>query len=55
MLIIGDNVTIGAGAVVVGAITRGNNVIIGANSYVSKDVPDNVIVAGIPVKIIKYL
>lgn len=55
MPIIGDNVTIGAGAVVVGAITIGNNVIIGANSYVAKDVPDNVMVAGIPAKIIKHL
>ena len=54
MPIIGDNVSIGAGAVVVGAITIGNNVIIGANSYVSKDVPDNVMVVGSPAKIVKY-
>lgn len=44
--VIGDNVHISAGAC-------GNNVIIGANSVVVKDVPDNCIVAGIPAKIIK--
>lgn len=48
MPIIGDNVTIGAGAVVVGAIKIGNNVKIGANSYIDKDVPNNVTIAGIP-------
>lgn len=54
MPIIGDNVTIGAGAVVVGAITIGNNVQIGANSYVDRDVPDNVLVAGSPARIIRH-
>lgn len=55
MSIIGDNVSIGSGAVVVGAITIGNNVKIGANSYVNSDMPDNSFVAGIPAKIIKRL
>lgn len=55
MPIIGDNVSIGAGAVVVGAITIGDNVKIGANSFVDKDVPSNVLVAGIPAKIVKQL
>lgn len=32
----------------------GNNVTIGANSTVTKDVPDNCVVAGSPAKIIKY-
>lgn len=54
MPLIGDNVTIGSGAVVVGPIIIGNNVSIGANSYVDKDIPDNAIVAGIPAKIIRY-
>ena len=53
MPIIGDNVSIGSGAIVVGAITVGNNVTIGANSYVDKDIPDNVVVAGSPAKIIR--
>jgi serine O-acetyltransferase len=53
MPVIGNNVSIGSGAVVVGAICIGDNVIIGANSYVDKDIPDNVIVAGVPAKIIR--
>lgn len=52
---IGNNVSIGTGAVVAGGIVIGNNVKIGANSYVNSDVPDNVIVAGIPAKIIRRL
>lgn len=51
--VIGDNVEINAGARVLGPVRIGNNVIIGANAVVVKDVPDNCIVAGIPAKIIK--
>lgn len=49
--IIGDNVQICTGAVVVGNIKIGNNVIIGGNCFVNKDVPDNSIVVGNPMKI----
>lgn len=52
--VLGDNVTIYAGAVVIGPIRVGDNVEIGANSVVVKDVPSNVTVAGVPAKIIKY-
>ena len=52
MPVIGNNVSIGSGAVVVGAIHIGNNVSIGANSYVDKDVPDNSLVIGAPMRII---
>lgn len=46
---IGDNVTIYSNAVVVGKIRIGNNVISGANTVVSKDIPENSIVyPGIP-------
>lgn len=51
--VIGDNVDIATGAKILGPIRVGNNVIIGANAVVTKDVPDNCIVAGIPAKIIK--
>ena len=51
--VIGDNVHISAGARILGPIRIGNNVIIGANAVVVKDVPDNCIVAGVPAKIIK--
>jgi serine O-acetyltransferase len=49
---LGDNVYIGPGAKIFGAITIGNNVAIGANAVVTHDVPDNAVVAGIPAKII---
>lgn len=49
---IGDNVFIGAESVVLPGVTIGNNVIVGANSTVTKDIPDNVVVAGSPAKVI---
>ena len=50
---IGDNTIIYAGAVIVGPVKIGKNCIIGANSVVINDVPDNCVVAGIPARIIK--
>ena len=44
-----------SGATVCGKIHIGNNVIIGANSFVNKSFPDNVVIAGVPAKVIKYL
>ena len=52
---IGDNVIIYAGACVIGGITVGNNVVIGANAVVVKDVPDNCVVVGNPARIIKKI
>ena len=49
---IGDNVFIGAESVVLPNVTIGNNVIIGANSTVTKDIPDGVVAAGNPAKVI---
>lgn len=51
---IGDNCYVGLGARILGPVTIGNNVIIGANSVITKDVPDNAVVGGIPARIIKY-
>lgn len=50
---IGDNVTISAAATVVGGVTIGNNVTIGAGAVVVKDIPDNSIVVGNPMRIIR--
>jgi serine O-acetyltransferase len=50
--ILGDNIYIGPGAKIIGAVTIGNNVAIGANCVVTKDVPDNSVVVGIPGKVI---
>lgn len=52
---IGSNVWIGAGATVVPGITIGNNSIVGAGSVVTKDIPENTIVAGVPARAIKSL
>jgi serine O-acetyltransferase len=49
---IGDNVYIGPGAKIFGAIHIGNHAAIGANCVVTKDVPDNAVVVGIPGKVI---
>jgi serine O-acetyltransferase len=50
--IIGDNVYIGAGARVLGAIRVGDNVKIGANAVVMKDVPDGCTAVGVPARIL---
>ena len=47
---IGDNVIIGSGAQILGPISIGDYARIGANSVVSKDVPSNVTVAGVPAR-----
>src|SRR5215510_7401731 len=52
--IIGDRVYIGPGAKVVGAVRVGNNVAIGANCVVTKDVPENAVVVGVPDRVISY-
>jgi len=51
--IIGDNVYISSGAKIIGPIRVGSNCVIGANAVVTKDVPDNCIVAGVPAVVIK--
>ena len=45
-----DNVVIGSGAQVLGPITIGKNAQIGANAVVTKDVPENGVMVGIPAK-----
>lgn len=52
---IGSDVYISAGARVLGGVTVGNNVIIGANSVVISDIPDNCIYAGVPARVVKKL
>lgn len=50
---IGDNVWIGGNAVINPGVTIGNNVVIAAGAVVTKDVPGNVVVAGVPAKVIR--
>lgn len=49
---IGDNVYIGNNAMIMPGITIGSNVVIGAGSIVTKNVPDGVVIAGNPAKIV---
>ncbi len=49
---IGDQVYIGPGAKIMGGITIGNNVAIGANAVVADSFPDNSVIAGIPAKLV---
>ena len=46
---------IGAGATILPGVTIGENSVVGAGAVVTKDVPANVVVAGIPAKVIKQL
>jgi len=48
--IIGNNVYMGANAVIAGKIRIGNGVVIGANTLVINDVSDNITVLGVPAK-----
>ena len=50
--VIGDNCYLGLGSKVLGGVRIGNNVKVLANAVVTKDIPDNCIVAGVPAKII---
>jgi serine O-acetyltransferase len=51
--ILGDNVHIKNGAKVLGPITVGNNVTVGANAVVVKNVPSNCVVVGVPARIVR--
>ena len=50
---IGDNVWLGMNTVVLPGVRIGSNVAVGANSVVSRDLPDNVIAAGSPCRVLK--
>lgn len=50
---IGRNCWIGAGVVIVPGVTIGDNVVVGAGSIVTKDLPDNVVAVGNPCKVLR--
>ena len=54
-VVIGDDVWIGANAVILPGVTIGRHVVVAAGAVVTKDVPENTIVAGVPAKVIKKL
>lgn len=51
---VGDNVVIGSGAKLLGLIHIGDNVVIGANSVVLNSFQSDVVIAGIPARVVKY-
>ena len=52
---IGKNVWIGAGAIVLPGVTVGDNAVIAAGAVVTRDVPENTVVAGTPAKVIRTI
>lgn len=52
---IGDNVWIGGNVVILPGVNIGNNVVIGAGSVVTKDIPDNMIAVGNPCKVVREI
>jgi acetyltransferase-like isoleucine patch superfamily enzyme len=50
---VGNNVWIGYGACVLRGVTIGDNAVVGTNAVVTKDVPANAVVAGIPARVIR--
>jgi len=52
---IGKNVWVGASATIVAGVEIGENAVIAAGAVVTKDVPENVVVGGVPAKIIKRI
>lgn len=54
-VVIGDDVWIGANATILPGVTIGHHVVVAAGAVVTKDVPDNTLVGGIPAKPIKTL
>ena len=52
---IGNNVWIGCGVTVIGGVTIGNDVVIGAGSVVTHDIPDGVLAAGNPCRVIRKI
>jgi acetyltransferase-like isoleucine patch superfamily enzyme len=52
---VGNNVFIGARTTILPGVNIGNSVIVGAGSLVTKDVPDNTVIGGVPARVLKSL
>jgi maltose O-acetyltransferase len=51
--VLGDSVWVGTKSTIVGGVTIGDDVVIGANSVVTKDIPSHCVAAGVPAKVIR--
>ena len=54
-VVVGRKAWIGAGAIILPGVTVGENAIVAAGTVVTKDVPDNAIVAGVPAKVLRNI
>jgi maltose O-acetyltransferase len=54
-IVIGDNVWIGGGAIVLPGVTIGENTVVGAGAVVSRDLPANVVAVGNPARVVREL
>lgn len=54
-VVIGNNVWVGAGVHINQGVTIGSNTVIGSGSVITKDIPANVIAAGVPCKVIREI
>lgn len=52
---LGNNVSVGWGVTFLPGVKVGNNVIIGAGAIITKDIPDNSVVAGVPARVIETI
>jgi acetyltransferase-like isoleucine patch superfamily enzyme len=50
---VGHNVWVGYGACILRGVTIGDNCVVGTNAVVTKDVPDNAVVGGVPARLIR--
>jgi maltose O-acetyltransferase len=54
-IVIGDNVWLGSGAIVLAGVTIGDNTVVGAGSVVTRDLPANVVAVGNPARVIRTI
>jgi acetyltransferase-like isoleucine patch superfamily enzyme len=50
---LGDNVWLGTGAKVLDGVSIGSDVVVGANAVVAADLPDRVVAAGVPARVLR--
>ena len=54
-VVLGDNVWLGGGAIVCPGVTIGDNSVVGAGAVVTRDLPANVVAAGVPARVLREI